>query len=151
MTAHSIIDDDGNPHTVRIYRASDNKYYAREQYLDEDFHCSEHCATPELAIADMTVIINSNCAKTFFTEVDENMQSRILTFCKEHFTRGIRGNSRIYNSYHLKHVVQYGVVDYVSNGQLKGAMLHLGYPIHKTSRLTDINYTFCLKKLKGIA
>jgi hypothetical protein len=144
----NIVDDDGNEHHVVVRLTDEGKYYVLERYSDESSNTSQRFDTEEAAVKDMTSLINMNCAKCF-EELDEDTQTQLLDFVRANFIVGVRGNSRIYNSYYLKHVAERHVsTGYISNGELKGAMQRLGFQRHKSSEPADINYTYSLKKLK---
>lgn len=146
----NIIDDDGNTHNVSIRQRESGLYYAIQYYSnDGGFNVSSDHKTPEQAIEDFAGTINSNCAKRFEDEVSKELQNAILAYIRRYFHTGTKGNAKKYNSYFLKHVVERGVEEYVSNGQLKGAMKKLGYAIHRGCELSDINYLYILKKIKA--
>ncbi len=95
----------------------------------------------------MTENIGHNDARQFDLSSEEK-QRKVLEYIKAHFTPGIRGNSKNYSSYYLKHVVETGIGEYVGNGELKGAMLKAGYKYTKDTLENEINWGFILQKLR---
>jgi hypothetical protein len=148
MPYTEILDNDGNTHHISIGRRVNGMYYVTEFYSDGGPNQSADYRTSEEVVAAFTQSpINRNCAKRF-EEMPTELQARVLAFIEEHFQQGVRGNTRQYSSYGLKHVVEKGIGTYISNGQLKGAMKQAGFPVHHSSKPADINYVYSLRKLK---
>lgn len=150
MPYRTVTDDDGNTHQLRIRKTEKGLYYVYEIYSDEGFNKSHEHELPEQAVAELTNdIINPNCAKSF-ESIPIELQEQISTFIHQNFHPGTRGKAKKYNSYHLKHIVEYAIGKYVSNGWLKGAMKKAGFIPHKDTRLSDINYIYVLEPLKSL-
>lgn len=147
----TVIDTDGNSHTLAVRQTDEGTFYTSERYSQGSSNTSQEFKTPEDAIKDFTAsVINSNCMKSFEVEASEEIQSHIMQFITTHFKPGKRGNAKIYSSYYLKHVVERGIKEYISNGWLKGAMQKTGFSIHKNCISSDINYVYALEKINEI-
>ena len=144
----TVLDEDNILHTL-IVRKQGEAYSVIENYgASSGFNSSPFFPRVEEAVEYFTAhVISANCAKQFEKAPLEHQQ-KILQYIREHFVAGTtKRKSSVYSSYGLKHVVERGIGEYVSNGELKGAMLKAGFTVDPQTKLSDINWGFSLKKL----
>jgi hypothetical protein len=141
VTRTQVRDIEGTLHLVSV-RVHRNRYIATSLSTTR----TGEAETVEEAVEHLLASHNHDCPKQFELESIEKQQ-KILTWINKHFKPGKRSNSKRYSSSYLKQVVERGIGEYVSNGELKGAMLKTGYSPTPQSRPHDLDWDFVLQKL----
>ena len=137
-----VVDIAGKEHNVAVLQYDDiGGFTARSALVDQPGRGE----SAEEAVERLLIMINGNHPKQFESEEPEK-QIQVLTWIQQHWRKGTRGNAKRYSSYHLKHVVERAIGEYVSNGELKGAMLKAGFMPTKDSKEYDTNWDFVLQR-----
>lgn len=83
-------------------------------------------------------VVNDIDRPSQFLNLDSDVQSYVLKWCKEHFAQTKSFNDK-HTSYGLKHILQQQNGTYLTNGQFKGAMILSGFEV---KNIEDINWIF---------
>ena len=83
-------------------------------------------------------IVNDIDRPSQFLNLDSDVQSLVLKWCKEHFIPTKSFNDK-HTSYGLKHILQHQNGTYLTNGQFKGAMILSGF---RVKSVEDLNWVF---------
>lgn len=83
-------------------------------------------------------IVNDIDRPSQFLNLDSDVQSFVLKWCKEHFIQTKSFNEK-HTSYDLKHILQQQNDTYLTNGQFKGAMILSGFD---AKNIEDLNWIF---------
>ena len=83
-------------------------------------------------------IVNDIDRPSQFLNLDSDVQSLVLKWCKEHFIPTKSFNDK-HTSYDLKHILQNQNGTYLTNGQFKGAMILSGF---RVKSVEDLNWHF---------
>ena len=83
-------------------------------------------------------IVNDIDRPNQFMNLDSDIQSFVLKWCKEHFISTKSFNEK-HTSYGLKHILQHQNGTYLTNGQFKGAMVLSGFEVKD---IEDLNWVF---------
>ena len=138
----NVVDIAGKEHNVVIIQYDDvDGFTARSVLVDQPGRGE----SADEAVERLLIIINGNHPKQFESEGPEK-QTQVLTWIQQHWRKGTHGNAKRYSSYYLKHVVERAIGEYVSNGELKGAMLKAGFTPTKDLKEYDTNWDFVLQR-----
>jgi len=135
------VDVAGETYDIAV-REEDQTHYTARSLHTQGYGSGK---TQEEAIEQLERYVNDNHPHQFDL-MPEKDREELLAWVKDKLMPGIRGSSERYSSYHLKHIAEKAVIGYVSNGQMKGALLAAGYEPAKGTDRSHINWDFVLRR-----